>query len=142
MRPSTTRARSPGSAPGSAGPSAWRCCANGAGDDATVAGSALRLRSLAHFALPRQRIRPELDLVHLAGGSLPPFHVEGRAGADGGPEATPLPARLRVVDAAVQPLGVEPRRVGDAQDDPLPVLEGEEPLGLVAGVDRDRSEER
>src|SRR5687768_4073868 len=94
-------------------------------------------RSPSHVALLRQRIRPELEPDRLAGGPLPALHVEGGAGADGGPETAPLPAGLRVVDPAVQPLGVEPQRVGDAQDDPLSVLEDQEPLGLVPGVDRD-----
>src|SRR5687767_248175 len=62
--------------------------------------------------------------------------MEGRARADGCPETAPLPPRLRVIDAAVQPLGVEPHRVGDTKDDPLPVLEYEQPLGLIASVDR------
>src|SRR5918999_233562 len=72
--------------------------------------------------LPRQRIRPELEPVRLARGPFPPLHVEGGAGADRVPETTPLPAGVRVVDPAVQPLGVEPHRVRDAQHDPLPVL--------------------
>src|SRR5919106_1557740 len=98
---------------------------------------AARSRSADPEPLPRQWIGPELEADRLAGGSLPALHVEGRPGADGGPETAPLPARLRVVDAAVQPLGIEPHRVGDAQNDPLPVLEDEEPLGLVTRVNRD-----
>src|SRR5918999_3876980 len=72
-------------------------------------------------ALPRQRIGPELEPDRLAGGSLPALHVEGRAGADGGPETAPLPARLRVVDPAVQPLRGEPHRLRDTEDYPLGV---------------------
>src|SRR5688500_15461584 len=87
--------------------------------------------------LSRQRIRPELEPERLAGGPLPPLHMEGGARADSGPEATPLPAGVRVVDAPVQPLRVEPHRIRDAEDDPLPILENEEPLGLVPGVDRE-----
>src|SRR5687768_11428825 len=61
--------------------------------------------------------------------------MEGRARADGRPETAPLPPRVRIIDAAVQPLGVEPHRVGDAQDDELSILEREQSLALVPGVD-------
>src|SRR5688572_11546754 len=63
--------------------------------------------------------------------------MEGSPRADGGPETTPLPSRLRVVDSAVQPLGVETHWIGDPQDNPFSVLENEEPLGLVARIDWD-----
>src|SRR5687768_9282584 len=63
--------------------------------------------------------------------------MEGYAGADGGPQAAPLPAGVWIVDPAVQPLGVEPHRIGDPEDDPLSVLQDKQPLGLIPGVDRD-----
>src|SRR5690606_8924662 len=65
------------------------------------------------------------------------LHVEGSAGTDGGPETASLPAGVRVVDPAVHPLGVEPHRVRNAENHPLSVVEDEEPLGLIPGVDRD-----
>src|SRR5687768_5691142 len=91
----------------------------------------------SRLASPRQRIGPELEPVHLARVPLSPFHMERRAGADRRPETAPLPAGCRVVNAAVEPLGIESQRIGDTEDDPLSVLEDEEPLGLVACVDRD-----
>src|SRR4029453_11384192 len=42
-----------------------------------------------------------------------------------------------IVDAAIHPLGVETEWVGHAHDDPLAVLQGEQGLGSVPGVDRD-----
>src|SRR5688500_3146492 len=84
----------------------------------------------------RQRIGPELHLVNLARRPLARFHVKWRTRADGGPQAAPLPARLRIVDAAVQPLGVEAERIGHANHDPLAVLEREQSFRRVAGVDR------
>ncbi len=47
----------------------------------------------SRLALPRQRIRPELEPDRLAGGPLPALHVEGGAGADGGLETAPLSSR-------------------------------------------------
>src|SRR5260370_12231666 len=54
----------------------------------------------------------------------------------GHPEATAFPAGLRVVDAAVDPLGEKAHRIGDAQFDDLPANEGMQRIRLVAGSDR------
>jgi hypothetical protein len=63
--------------------------------------------------------------------------MEGRARADRRPQSSSLPTRVRIVDPAVHPLGVEAEWIGDAQDDPLAVFEREQGLGFIAGVDRD-----
>src|SRR5688572_28224379 len=99
-------------------------------------------RSLGHAApfvgpsLARKRIWPELEPNRLAGCPLPAFHVERGARADRRPETAPLPAGLRVVDAAVQPLCVEAHRIGHTENNPPSVPENEEPLGLIPGVER------
>src|SRR5688572_12833058 len=86
--------------------------------------------------LPRQRIRPQLEMQHLAGGALAGFSVERRARREGGPQPFAFPARVGIVDAAVHPFRVEPERIGNAQHDPLPVLVDQQPFRTVAGVDR------
>src|SRR5688500_8792708 len=83
----------------------------------------------------RQRVRPQLELEHLARGALAALHVERRARADGGPEAASLPAAVGIVNSPVQPLGVEPSRVWNAKHDPFPVLPREQTFGRVSGID-------
>src|SRR5882724_3945390 len=85
---------------------------------------------------PREWIGTELKLDDLARRPLAAFDVEGCSGGVGGPEPLAFPAGIRVVDAAVHPLGVEAHGVGDAKDDELSVHEGEEPLIGVPGADR------
>src|SRR5690606_16629194 len=73
----------------------------------------------AGYRSVRERIRTELepdDLTRRAGTGL---HVERRARADRRPQAASLPAALRIVDAAVEPLRVVPGRIGDAEHHPL-----------------------
>ena len=73
----------------------------------------------------RQRIRAELELDdkrarqclgRLAGGagdrSVDAFDVERRAVARGHPEAAALPADVRVIDAAFEPLAAQPHAIG------------------------------
>ena len=52
----------------------------------------------------RQRVRAELEVQHLAGGSFAALDVEGRSGCIGGQESPALPSGLRIVDAAVYSL--------------------------------------
>src|SRR5437868_1515001 len=81
-------------------------------------------------------IRAKLEMNHFARRALSSFHMEWRPRAHGRPEAASLPAGVRIIDAAVEPLGVEAHRIWDTQNHPLSVLEGEQPLRLVAGADR------
>src|SRR4029077_11557781 len=79
----------------------------------------------------------DLD-VHDAGlRTLAAFHQPRRAIAARAPQAAALPARFRIVDAAVQALGVEAERIGDAQRDHLPVPECHEAVPEIGGRDRD-----
>jgi hypothetical protein len=71
-------------------------------------------RSCQPIVLPCQRMRPELEPVCLARGPFPPFHVKWRAGADRRPQTASFPARVRVVDPTVEPLGVKPHRIRNA----------------------------
>src|SRR5262245_54935325 len=60
------------------------------------------------------------------------FDVHRRAVAGRRPEPAALPSGLRIVDAAVDALGEEAHRVGDAQLDDLAVRERVERIGEVA----------
>src|SRR3990170_7067727 len=84
-----------------------------------------------------QRIRPHLELDHLARGALAALHVERRTRAHGRPQTTALPATVGIVNPSVQPLGEEAEWVGYAQHDPFAVLQHEQSLRPVAGIDRD-----
>src|SRR3954447_24391339 len=98
----------------------------------TVVRSGIMAVEYAPAAFSRQsvgeRVGAELELHDLAGRAFAGLQVEGRAVAVGGPEPAPLPARLRVVDAAVEPLGVKAHRVGDPQVHPLAADEREKRL--------------
>src|SRR4051794_32790325 len=83
----------------------------------------------------RERVRPQLELDHLARGPLPGLHVKWRTGAHRTPEAAALPAAVRLVDASVHPLRVVPGRVWHSKDHPLPVLQDQEAFGFVTRVD-------
>src|SRR2546429_1656582 len=86
--------------------------------------------------LPRERIGTELEPDDLARRPLPAFDMERRSRGVGREQALALPARVRIVDASVHPLGVEAHRIGDAQIDERAVHEGEQGLVGVAGGDR------
>ena len=62
--------------------------------------------------------------------------MEGRASAHGRPQSTPLPAGIRIVDPAIHPLRVEAQGIRDSQNHELSVIQHEERLRAVAGVDR------
>ena len=76
------------------------------------------------------------NLIDLARRALAGLHVERRARADGRPQPLALPARLGIVDPAVHPFRVEAGRIRHAEHDPLAVLQRQQALGRVAGVDR------
>src|SRR5262249_25566672 len=64
------------------------------------------------------------------------FHQPGRAVAVGAPQPATFPAGIRVVDAAVEALGVEAHRIRDADRHHLPVLERDEAVAQVRGRHR------
>ena len=52
----------------------------------------------------RQRVRAELEVQHLAGGSFAALDLEGRSRSVGGSEPLALPSSFRIVDAAFHSL--------------------------------------
>src|SRR5690606_35727969 len=86
--------------------------------------------------LPCQRVGTYLELEDLARRALASLHVEGCTCADGGPQPPTLPARIGVINTAVEPFGVKAHRVRNAKYDPLTVLQGKKPFRFVACVDR------
>ena len=74
-------------------------------------------------------------MERLGVGAFPSFHVEGRAAAEGSPDAAAFPAGVGIVDATVHPLCVEAQGVGHAHSHPLSVFEHQQGVALVAGVD-------
>ena len=81
-------------------------------------------------------IRPDLEVRGERRRSLAAFLQPRRAIAGGGPEAASFPSRIRIVDAAVEPLRVEAERVGNAQHDHLSVLERDQAVVFIAGRHR------
>ena len=75
-------------------------------------------------------------MYHLTRRPLAAFHVKGSPGAHGRPEALALPAAVRIVDAPIHPFCIEPQRIWDSENDPFTVLQGQQPFGRIAGVDR------
>ena len=88
------------------------------------------------YDLSRQRIGAKLELQNFAGRPSARFHMEWRSGAYRCPDPFALPAGLRIVNPAIHPFGVEPRRIRNAEDHPFPILEGQQSFGRVARVDR------
>src|SRR5438094_143456 len=86
-------------------------------------------------SLTGQWTGPQLKVQNLARRSLAPFHMKRRPRADRRPKPASLPSRVGIVDPTVHPLRVEAHRIGNAQNDPLAVLEREQRLRLVARVD-------
>src|SRR5207237_9166702 len=102
-------------------------------------GQAGRARELRIAAWPRelfrQRIGPDLDMHRAWFGALAAFHQPGCAVAARTPEPAAFPACAWIVNSAVEALGKEAERIGNAQHDHLPVLEGDEAIVEVGGGD-------
>src|SRR6266550_4885793 len=84
----------------------------------------------------RQWIRPQLDVHGARARALAALHQPGCAVAVGAPQPAALPATIRIVDAAVEALGVETHRIRDADRHHLPVLERDEAVAQVCGRHR------
>src|SRR5262249_24074115 len=67
------------------------------------------------LVLPRQRIRRQLKLHHLALLPFAALDVPDRTARIGRPDRLALPAGVGIVDAAVETLGVEAHRIRHAQ---------------------------
>src|SRR5262245_35564092 len=80
-------------------------------------------RSNSLCSLLRQWIGAQLEVHGYRLHALAAFDQPWRAVAARGPQATAFPAGIRVVDAAVEALGIEAERVGHADQDHLPILE-------------------
>src|SRR5262245_7587397 len=88
--------------------------------------------------LLRERIRTQLEVRRQRFRALAAFDQPWRAVAVGGPQATAFPAGVRVVDAAVEALGVEAERIGNADRHHLAVLaQRDETVHQVGGRHRD-----
>src|SRR5262245_45021423 len=66
---------------------------------------------------PRQRVGAELEFQHLAGLPLAAFDMIRRAAGVGRPDPAALPATIGIVNAPIEPLGMEAHRIGHAQRD-------------------------
>src|SRR5689334_9527910 len=68
---------------------------------------------------PRQRVGPQLHLHGPGAVRGATLQVEHGAGAVGGPQALALPARVRIVDPAVDVLREEAHRIRHGERDQL-----------------------
>ena len=82
-----------------------------------------------------KRIRAELNVDDHWRAALAAFLEPRRAIAGGRPEAAAFPAGVRIVDAAVEPLGVETHWIGNADHDHPPILERNEAVAEICGGD-------
>src|SRR6478752_2740109 len=83
-----------------------------------------------------QRIRADLDMNGPRARALAAFHQPRRAIAIGAPESAALPACIGIVNAPVEPFGIETQGIRDAQHDHLAVLQGHEAVIEVGRGDR------
>src|SRR6516225_2685569 len=83
-----------------------------------------------------ERVGAELEMEGDRDGTLAAFLQPRRPVAARRPHSAASPSAIGVVDAAVQALGIEAHRVGDAQHHPFPVDQRQQRVVLVAGRDR------
>src|SRR4029453_16177181 len=98
------------------------------------------IRDCAGAAAPRssrQRVRANLNLIHLGPRRSAPLVVEHRSCAGGGPYRASLPARLWIVDAAIHILAEEAHGIGNVDGHELAVDECEERLAAIGFSNRD-----
>src|SRR4051812_26159987 len=65
--------------------------------------------------------------------ALAAFHQPRRAVAVGAPQATAFPTSVRIVNTAIESLGIEAHRVGNAQHHHLAVLERDKAVIEIGG---------
>src|SRR5262245_32431708 len=86
--------------------------------------------------LLRERIGPQLEVRGERLVTLAAFNEPRRAIAVGCPQASPLPACLWIVDAAVEALCVKADRIRHAQDDHAAVRVGDDAVVEIPGGHR------
>src|SRR6266446_4018089 len=84
----------------------------------------------------RQRVRTKLELDDLGRRSLAGFTMEWWPVAVRRPQTAALPAAIRIINAAIDPLGEEAQRIGHPHVDPLAIDERHQGLVGVAGRQR------
>src|ERR1700694_143962 len=77
----------------------------------------------------------QLEVEGDRNGALAAFLQPRRPVAARRPYPAPFPSRIGIVDTAVQTLGTEAQRVGDAQNPPFPLHQRQQRVILVAGRD-------
>jgi hypothetical protein len=85
----------------------------------------------------REGIGPHLYLYGHGSHALAAFLHPRRAVAARNPQSTAFPAGAWIIDATVEALGEEARRIRHLDGDHLPVLEGKQAVVEIAGRDRD-----
>src|SRR6516165_4949215 len=104
---------------------------------------ALQIDSGLQYASPRERIRPNLDLISLRPRFRPALAMKHRPRAERRPQTLPLPAGVRIVDAAVHILAEETHRIRNVDVDELPVHQRKQrfaPVRLRDGSVRAKAE--
>ena len=89
-------------------------------------------------SLPRQRIRPNLEVHDLAFSALSAFDMPHEVGTVIRPEPAAFPAGVRIVDAPVHTARIESEGIRNAQLDPLICLriERQHRVGIGSGGER------
>ena len=84
----------------------------------------------------RERVASHLYLIHFRIGIDPTFAVEVGAGPGSGPDASPLPTGIGVIDPSVEILNEEAERIRNAQIDEFSVHQREHGFAAVGGGER------
>src|ERR1700730_6245029 len=97
----------------------------------------ITLTSLVQCLLLREGVGAKLEVHGHRLHPLAAFDEPRRAIAAAGPQPAALPASIRIVDASIEPLGVEALRIRYAQRDHLAVLERDQTIHEVGRRYRD-----
>src|SRR6266478_8589048 len=87
-------------------------------------------------SLVRERVGSKLEMNDHRLASLAAFLEPRGSVAAAGPQSSALPAGIRVIDASIEALGIEAKRIGHAQRNHLAVLERNQAVVEVAGRHR------
>src|SRR5262245_12212777 len=83
-----------------------------------------------------QRIRADLDMNGTRARALAAFHQPRRTIAIGTPESAALPTCIWIVNAPIEPFGIETHRIRNAQHDHFAVLQRHEAIIEIGRGDR------